>query len=467
VAKSGPFPISGFVEFLPEQQLILQEFIRRIRAAYELHGFSPIETPAVERVEVLTSKGGEAAEREIYAISRLLGQQDGAETSDANLALHFDLTVPLARYVASYASQLSFPFRRYQIQKVWRGERAQAGRFREFYQCDIDIIGREQLSLLADAEMPAVIYDVFRSLAIGEFIIRISNRKILRGFLRHYGVDRDASAAGLRVIDKLDRHPPADWNKVLIAQTTLSPEVVERVTGFFFGAGGATAETLQWLNDHDANADKDFALGVEELGVVVKAVGELGVPETHFKIDLRLARGLDYYTGTVFETLLVGHEAIGSICSGGRYDDLTGFFADEKLPGVGISIGLTRLMAQLLDKNIVKPRVSTPAKVLVTSLDKKHLPDYLKIANALRSANIATEVFTEEARLGKQLKYALRKGIPLVIIAGDQELSQGQVQLKYLTEDFAQKDVEEIPLPEIAARVTEKLRELGLCGIAW
>ncbi len=467
MAKSAKSTISGFIEFLPEQQLVLQEFICRIREAYELHGFSPIETPAVERVDVLTSKGGESAEREIYAISRLLGQQDGADVTDANLALHFDLTVPLARYVASYASQLSFPFRRYQIQKVWRGERAQAGRFREFYQCDIDIIGREQLSLLADAEMPAVIYDVFRSLTIGDFIIRISNRKILRGLLRHYGVDGDTSAASVRVIDKLDRHQQSDWKDVLIAQTTLSPEVVEHLTEFFFSADCSTAETLQWLSAHEAKADGDFALGVEELGAVVKAVGELGVPETHFTIDLRLARGLDYYTGTVFETLLIGYESIGSICSGGRYDDLASFFIDEKLPGVGISIGLTRLMAQLLDKNIVKPRASTPAKVLVTSLDKKHLPEYLNIAKVLRSANISTEVFTEKARLGKQLKYAVRKGIPLVIIAGDQELSEGKVQLKYLTEDFAQKDIEEIPLQEIASRVTEKLRELSLSWNAW
>ena len=461
MAKMAPTPISGFPELLPEQQLVLQELIRRIRNAYELHGFSPIETPAVERVDVLTSKGGEAAEREIYAISRLLGQQDGADVNDANLALHFDLTVPLARYVASHSSRLSFPFRRYQIQKVWRGERAQAGRYREFYQCDIDIIGREKLSLLADAEMPAVIYEVFRSLDIGQFVIRISNRKILQGLLRYYGVDGEKSGETVRAIDKLDRYRQTDWRDVLIAQTGLSAEVVDQLTHFFVGASGSVGETLHWLRAHEAIREPEFALGVEELETVATAVGGLGVPETHFAIDLRLARGLDYYTGTVFETWLVGHEGIGSICSGGRYEDLASFFTDEKLPGVGISIGLTRLVSQLFEKNILATAAATPAKVLVTSLDRKHLADYLQIARILRTAQIPTEVYTEEARLGKQLKYASKKGIPLVLVAGENELAEGKVQLKRLTADFEQEDVELVPLDEIAAQVARKLGQLS------
>lgn len=455
----APTPISGFPELLPEQQLVLQELIRRIRNAYELHGFSPIETPAVERVDVLTSKGGEAAEREIYAISRLLGQQDGADVNDANLALHFDLTVPLARYVAAHASRLTFPFRRYQIQKVWRGERAQAGRYREFYQCDIDIIGREKLSLLADAEMPAVIYEVFRAMDIGQFVIRISNRKILQGLLRHYGADAEKTGETVRAIDKLDRYHPDDWRGVLIAQTALTPELVDKIVQFFVGSHGTIDRTLEWLRAHEANGDAEFALGVEELEFVANAVRGLGVPETHFGVDLRLARGLDYYTGTVFETWLVGHEGIGSICSGGRYEDLASFFTDEKLPGVGISIGLTRLVSQLFEKNVLTTGAVTPAKILVTSLDRKHLSDYLDIARTLRAAQIPTEVYTEEARLGKQLKYASKKGIPLVLIAGETELAEGKVQLKRLTADFEQEDVEQVPLAEIAAQVQRKLAE--------
>jgi histidyl-tRNA synthetase len=394
-----PTPISGFPEWLPAEKLVEQRFLDKIRATYEAYGFTPIETAAAERAEVLSAKGG--LEKEIYALSRLAaGEGEEAETG---LALHFDLTVPTARYVAQNYGHLTFPFRRYQIQKVWRGERPQAGRFREFYQADIDVIGDGQLSIVTDAEIPAIIYDLFRELAIGDFVIRISNRKILSGYLAHLGCADAAVNGVLGTIDKIEKIGPEKVTRELEASGALAAPALDKLMALI-----ATKRSNEELISHlySVSGNERFTLGVDELAEVVEAVAALGVPESHLEIDLTIVRGLDYYTGTIYETRLVDHPEIGSICSGGRYDDLASHFIDKPLPGVGISIGLTRLLASLFKAGLVTATAQSPAPVLVTTLERERTADYLKLARYLREGGIKTEVFLEPKKLGQQLKYA-------------------------------------------------------------
>ncbi|MFN2646518.1 MAG: histidine--tRNA ligase, partial [Burkholderiales bacterium] len=421
--KVRPALLKGFdQEFLPEEQLQFDALVQLIRRNFERFGFLPIETPSAERIEVLTSKGG--AEKEIYALSRLAAAED--DEAAAKGALRFDLTVPLARYVAMRERELAFPFRRYQIQRVWRGENPQVkrGRFREFYQCDIDIINRETLSYLAEAEIPSIIHSVFREMAIGEFVIRINNRKVLKGILRHFDIADDAQTPVLRTLDKIEKEDEA--------------AILMELERSGLGAGPArelyrviasrrsTNETLALLADL-GYANEMYASGLAELGKMVEAIREFGVPDTAFAIDLGVVRGLDYYTGTIYETTLVAHPDIGSICSGGRYDDLASYFTNTRLPGVGISIGLSRLFARLKEANLLRPLARTPAEVLVTTLTPEALAQYLRIAARLRAEDINTEVYLERAKIGKQFEYANRKGFRVAITAGPDELARGAV----------------------------------------
>ena len=425
--KVKPALLRGFdQEYLPGEQLQFNHLVDIVRRNFELYGFLPIETPSAERREVLTSKGG--VEKEIYALTRLAEADDDEAATKG--ALRFDLTVPLARYVAMRERELAFPFRRYQIQRVWRGETPQArkGRFREFYQCDIDIINREKLSYLAEAEIPSVVYSVFKEMAIGDFRIRINNRKVLRGMLQEFGVPEDKSAAVLRVLDKIEKEDGARIRDDL-GREGMSAASVTRVYELL-STGRTTDETLSALA---AMKNETAQKGLDELRSIVAAIREFGVPDSAFAVDLSVVRGLDYYTGTIYETQLVAHPDIGSICSGGRYDDLASYFTDTKLPGVGISIGLTRLFSKLSEAGLLQPLARTPAEAIVVTMDARYLSKYLEIATRLRAAGVNTEVYLEQAKLKNQLAYADRKGFRVAVIAGENEFAEGKVQIKNLT----------------------------------
>ena len=440
--KVKPALLRGFdQEYLPQDQLQFNRLIDIVRRNFELYGFLPIETPSAERREVLTSKGG--VEKEIYALTRLAEADDDEAATKG--ALRFDLTVPLARYVAMRERELAFPFRRYQIQRVWRGETPQArkGRFREFYQCDIDVIGREKLSYLAEAEIPAVIYAVFREMAIGEFRIRINNRKVLKGLLQEHRVSEEKAGPVLRILDKAEKEDHAKLAAELDGQG-VSRELLKLVS-----ARRDTNETLALLRDFPACKE-----GLEELQAVAHAIRQFGVPDSAFAVDLGVVRGLDYYTGTIYETTLTAHPDVGSICSGGRYDDLASYFTDTRLPGVGISIGLTRLFSKLKDAGLLQPLERTPAEVLVTTMDPRYLDKYLRIGADLRAAGVNTEVYLETAKLGNQLTYADRKGFRIAIIAGENEFAKDVVQVKNL----ATKSAADVALREVVQAVKTTLK---------
>ena len=443
--KVRPALLKGFdQEFLPGEQLQFNALVGLIQRNFERFGFLPIETPSAERIEILTSKGG--AEKEIYALSRLAAAED--DEAAAKGALRFDLTVPLARYVAMRERELAFPFRRYQIQRVWRGENPQVkrGRFREFYQCDIDVIGRETLSYLTEAEIPSVIYSVFREMAIGAFRIRINNRKVLKGILAHYDVPVARSAEVLRALDKIDKEESGAVIAELERNGLAAPAARELYATI--GTKRETSETLALLGERGFAGD-----GLAELRQVVEAIRLFGVPDSAFAIDLSVVRGLDYYTGTIYETTLVDHPDIGSICSGGRYDDLASYFTHTKLPGVGISIGLSRLFARLKDANLLPRPARSPAEVLVTTLDPESLQRYLGIAALLRGQDINTEVYLERAKIGRQFEYANKKGFRIAITAGADEFTRGTVKVK----DLAAQAEADVPLGELAARVKQLL----------
>ena len=445
--KVRPALLRGFdQEYLPQDQLHFNRLVDIIRRNFELYGFLPIETPSAERREVLTSKGG--VEKEIYALTRLAEADDDEAATKG--ALRFDLTVPLARYVAMRERELAFPFRRYQIQRVWRGETPQArkGRFREFYQCDIDIINRDQLSYLAEAEIPSVIYSVFREMAIGPFRIRINNRKVLKGLLQEFGVPDEKSAAVLRVLDKVEKEDGAKIRDEL-GREGMSGAAVTRVYQLLSEKRNTDA-TLAALSEINNDTCRQ---GAEELRRVVDAIRQFGVPDAAFGVDLGVVRGLDYYTGTIYETALADAPELGSICSGGRYDDLASYFTDTRLPGVGISIGLTRLFSKLKEAGLLQPLARTPAEVLVTTLDPRYLEKYLGIAATLRAAGINTEVYLEPAKLGNQLAYADRKGFRVAIIAGENEFGKNVVQMKHLST----KTARDVPLNDIVSAAKESL----------
>lgn len=442
-----PRAISGFPEFLPEEQILLNRMADSIRASYERAGFAPIETCAVERTEVLTSKGMVA--KEIFGLTRLANSRRETQEQDAELALRFDLTVPMARFVAQNCGQLDFPFKRYQIQKVWRGESPQNGRFREFYQADIDIIGNGTLPLFADVEILSVVNDVLRGLDIGDYRMRINNRKVLTGFLASVGVsDPERAKEVIKTIDKKDKVGPqeteADVRAVLPAQQA------EKVLAFLALANASAAEIFAGLK---GIANDELQKGLEELSYVYENALALGVPAAQLVVDPSISRGLDYYTGTVYETFLVGDEKLGSVCSGGRFDNLASYFTDRKLPGVGVSIGLTRLASKLIESGRLKPFAKTPTKVLVTRLQEQYLDRYLALLRELRESGVPAEISLEKSKLGKQLEYADRKRIPFCLVAGETEFAQGTVQLK----DMRTGEKSDVPLAELIRTVKSRL----------
>jgi histidyl-tRNA synthetase len=417
----------GVLELLPTEQITFQRMLDTIRAQFELFGFLPIETPVMELSEVLLTKSGGETEREVY-----FAQTTGSREQDKlpELALRFDLTVPFARYVAEHENELSFPFRRYQIQRVYRGERPQRGRFREFYQCDIDVIARESLSLRYDAEIPAVMERVFDRLGIGEFTIRLNNRKLMRGLLDDLGVtDDEAKTLVLREVDKLEKRGAAAVSESL-AVLGLSEQAVARLVEVVQIRSTDHVSAITAL-DGLAGGGETLTEGVSELREVLETMRSLGVPEHRYALDLSIARGLDYYTGTVYETILDEHPGVGSICSGGRYDDLAGHYTSSRLPGVGMSIGLTRLFWQLREIGLVSASTST-VTALVTLMDAEAIDYTLDIATRLRAAGINTEAVVEASKLGKQLKAADRAGIRFTIIAGSDERERGTATVKDL-----------------------------------
>jgi histidyl-tRNA synthetase len=423
----------GVLELLPLDQIAFQRMLDVIRRNYERFGFLPVETPVMEFSDVLLTKTGGETERQVYFVQST-GALNNADKGDGvpELALRFDLTVPLARYVAEHEHDLSFPFRRYQMQRVYRGERAQRGRFREFYQCDIDVIGKDSLSVRYDAELPAVIYSVFRELNVGAFTIQLNNRKLMRGFFESLGVvDGEQQTLVLREVDKLDKRGPDYVRDTLIAEPFgLSAETAQKILDFVQVRSTSLQDALEKL-DALGPGPETMEQGRAELKEVLQLINAFGVPESHYALNLSIARGLDYYTGTVYETTLNDHPQIGSVCSGGRYENLAGQYTKSHLPGVGISIGLTRLYWQLRDAGLIGTARST-VDVLVTQMDPAQLPAYLAVASELRGAGIATEVVLDGGKLGKQFKYADRAGIRFVIVLGEDELSKGVVTVKDL-----------------------------------
>jgi histidyl-tRNA synthetase len=436
-------PVSGFPEWTPAVRRTELRVLDAIRASFELHGFMPIETPAVERMDVLTAKGG--MQRQIYSLRK--PSED--EATGAELGLHFDLTVPLARYVAQRAQELTFPFRRYQMQKVWRGERAQRGRFREFYQCDIDIIGSGSLDLLYDAEIVSVIASVFRGLALPGFEIRLSNRRVLSSLISRWGIEGRARDQFLRIIDKHgSKGPDSVANALTQAETpTDLIALTQRLLAF---TDLDSAERLVV----DAGADP---AGVRDLKEVADAAWRLGVRPDELRVDLSIARGLDYYTGTVYETFLNGHEEWGSVCSGGRYDDLAGYFTNQSLPGVGVSIGLTRLLDLLVQSELFPLESPSPTRVFVAVQDRTHLDSCLGVAAMLRKGDIPTEVYMQARRLGEQLSYASALGIPLAVIIGASEVSGGYVTVR----DLRSAEQTTVPNDEVLPTVLRALQTDG------
>ncbi|CAN5132601.1 histidine--tRNA ligase [soil metagenome] len=418
----------GTMELLPRRQVALQRMVDRVRAAYERFGFLPVETPAFEVADVLLSKSGGETEKQVYYVQSTGSLEQGGPP---DLALRFDLTVPLARYVAEHEHDLAFPFRRYQIQRVYRGERAQKGRYREFLQCDIDVVGRDTLPVEHDAEIPALIHSVFTDLEVGPFEINLNNRKILRGFFASLGVEgSSAQTAILRTVDKLDKLPADKVAGLLRGEGIgLSAAAAEQVLAFA-GFSGDAAATLAHL-DGLGISDEVFLEGVAELRTVVEGLQGYGVPEADWRINLAIARGLDYYTGTVYETFLTEHRGMGSVCSGGRYDDLASLYTKSRLPGVGISIGMTRLFYALEQAGIVTDGPST-VHALVTQMDPSLTATYLGIGRELRDAGINTEVHLQPGKLGKQLAYADKVGARFAIIVGARELDEGVATVKDL-----------------------------------
>jgi histidyl-tRNA synthetase len=427
-----PRTLPGVMELLPLDQIAFQGMLDTIRANYERYGFLPIETPVMEYADVLLTKSGGETERQVYFVQSTGALEQGGRPESA---LRFDLTVPLARYVAEHEHDLTFPFRRYQIQRVYRGERAQRGRFREFYQCDIDVIGKDHLSIRYDAEMPAVIYSVFRDLAIGPFQIQINNRKLIRGYFEKLGIaDGELQNGVLREVDKLDKRGADHVRTSLAADPfNLPADTIEAVMAFVAVRSTGHADALARL-EALGGGNPSLDAGRAELAEVLELVRAMGVPETHYALNFSIARGLDYYTGTVYETHLTDYPQIGSICSGGRYDNLASNYTNSKLPGVGISIGATRLFWQLREAKLIGTATST-VQALVTQMDEAELPRYLALAQRLRNAGIATEVQLEPRKLAKQFQHADRAGIRFVLVLGPDEIAKGVVTVKDLSKN--------------------------------
>ncbi len=413
--KVEPRTLPGFLELNPNDQVKFDQMKETIQRSYERFGFLPLDTPVIELSEVLLAKAGGETEKQIYRFTK----------GDSDLSLRFDLTVPLAKYVAQYYNDLAFPFKRYQIGKVYRGEKAQKGRYREFYQCDIDIIGDGELSTINDAQIPSIIYNTFKELGFDNFTICINNRKILNGLFGSIGL-ADMAADILRVIDKIDKIGE-EAVKSELETMGVNAEAIDAIINFV-SIDGTVDEKISALNELGVT-DETFYVGVQELSDVVRYIRALGVPEQYFTIDLKIARGLDYYTGTVYETFLNDYRKIGSVCSGGRFDNLAEYYTDKKLPGVGISIGLTRLFYQLSQMDAIRADRESISDVLVIPMDSD-VDCCLQVASSLRTAGINTDIYFEGSKMKKKMKYADKWHIPFVIIIGEEERATGLYTLK-------------------------------------
>ena len=440
MAQIRPHTLSGFMELLPGAQLQMEAIMEVLRRTYSLYGFTPLDTPAIEAADVLLAKGGGETEKQIYRF-----QKGGSD-----LALRFDLTVPLAKYVALHESELTFPFRRYQIGKVYRGERAQRGRFREFYQADIDVIGDGKLDIANEAEVPAIIYRVFSQLGLRRFQIRVNNRKILNGFYAMLGLS-EQSGDIMRTVDKLDKIGPDKVRACLTDDCGVSAGDADEILRFI-AIRGTNAEVLAALEGYRGK-NETFDLGLSELQTVTKYLAAFGVPEENFAVDLTIARGLDYYTGTVYETTLLDHPEIGSVCSGGRYDDLAEYYTSRKLPGVGISIGLTRLFYVLGEQNLLNPAAAgSPADVLILPMTDD-LTAAAQLATALRAAGVRTQLYCEQKKFKAKIQYADKLHIPYVVFLGEDELAAGTASVKELSSG----EQTSVALPALPDFIHEKL----------
>ena len=439
--KVTPRTLSGFMELLPADQIKMERLLSTLRETYELFGFTPLDTPAIESAEVLLAKGGGETEKQIYRFMK----------GDSDLALRFDLTVPLAKYVAANYANLAFPFRRYQIGKVWRGERAQRGRFREFYQADIDVIGDGKLGIMNDAEIPSIIYRAFTALGLEDFTIRINNRKALNGYFELLGVSGRAGDV-MRTIDKLEKIGPDKVVELLTGECGMDAKGAGEIMEFVAFAG-SNGEKLGFLESKAAGSEK-LAEGVAELRAVAEALPRFGVPERNFRLDFTIARGLDYYTGTVYETSMNSHPEIGSICSGGRYDNLAEFYTDRKLPGVGISIGATRLFYVLSEQGLLNGEVSAAAADAIVISMTGDMNYAAQAATVLRAAGVRTQLYAEERKFKQKLSYAGKLGVPFAVIIGEDEQSGGLVAVK----DMRSGTQETMTGAQAAERIGEAVR---------
>ena len=442
MAKMTPRTLSGFMELLPQPQQQMERMMQILRETYALYGFTPLDTPIIEASEVLLAKGGGETEKQIYRFQK----------GDADLALRFDLTVPLAKYVALHGGELSFPFRRYQIGKVYRGERAQRGRFREFYQADIDVIGDGKLDITNEAEIPSIIYQTFTRLGLKRFQIRVNNRKILNGFYAMLGLT-EQSGAIMRTVDKLDKIGPDKVRALLLEDCGLTEDQAAEILKFI-AITGSNADVLAALKGY-AGRHELFDQGLSELKTVTAYLADFGVPEENFAVDLTIARGLDYYTGTVYETTLLDHPEIGSVCSGGRYDNLAEYYTDRQLPGVGISIGLTRLFYVLGEQGMLNPDLPTaPADVLVLPMTEDLAPA-ISLSTKLRSAGVRTQLYTEQKKFKAKMSYADKLGVPYVIFLGGDEIAAGVVACK----DMKTGEQTKLPFAETLTLIQSGLAE--------
>ena len=442
MAKMTPRTLSGFMELLPAPQQQMERIMEVLRKTYSLYGFTPLDTPVIESSEVLLAKAGGETEKQIYRFQK----------GDSDLSLRFDLTVPLAKYVALHYNDLAFPFRRYQIGKVYRGERAQRGRFREFYQADIDIIGDGKLDITNEAEIPSIIYQTFTSLGLTRFQIRVNNRKILNGFYAMLGLT-EQSGDIMRTVDKLDKIGADKVRTCLTEDVGLTAEQADEIMRFI-SITGSNRQVLDALAGYQGRHEL-FDQGLEELNTVTRYLSAFGVPEENFAVDLTIARGLDYYTGTVYETTLLDHPEIGSVCSGGRYDNLAEYYTDRQLPGVGISIGLTRLFYVLGEQGLLNPQLPTaPADVLILPMTQDLTPA-IRLATRLRSAGVRTQLYTEQKKFKAKMNYADKLGVPYVVFLGDDEIAAGLVACKDMTSGEQTK----LSFEDTLSRITQGLSQ--------
>ena len=437
-----PRTLSGFMELLPAKQTKLERMMQILRETYSLYGFAPLDTPAIEDAQILLAKGGGETEKQIYRFQK----------GDSDLALRFDLTVPLAKYVALHYNDLAFPFRRYQISKVYRGERAQRGRFREFYQADIDIIGDGKLDILNEAEIPAIIYKVFRGFGLNRFQIRVNNRKILSGFYAMLELS-EKSGDIMRTVDKLDKIGAEKVRTLLVTACQLTDTQADEILKFI-AITGTNAEVIAALEGY-AGRNDIFDKGLEELKAVTVNLAAFGVPEANFAVDLTIARGLDYYTGTVYETTLLDHPEIGSVCSGGRYDNLAGYYIDKALPGVGISIGLTRLFYVLDEQGLLNPELpSAPADALVLPMTADPAPA-IALAETLRAGGVRVQLYGEQKKFKQKMSYADKLGVPFAVLLGEDEIAQNMCSVQNM------RTGEQVPLSaeDAAAYIRQTLAD--------